>query len=170
MKKIKELETEMVQPYFTDAVFLNGEALEDRVSNYLNSMYIPHKRTPKGPHAGIDFIIDGTIYMDCVAQKESGSIGDKLPTKIWKYVNKYSLKDIYILHPYSPITKHVSEFLHFLESALDCRIHILSWNDFIELVNIGQLEKRKAYHFTNSSKVSNHTTSSNVLNRYFEYK
>jgi hypothetical protein len=170
MKKNKIVDEVLVQPYFTDAVFENGEALEDRVCSYLNSMYFPYKRSPKGPHAGIDFIIDGKIYMDCVAQKESGSIGDKLPTKIWKYVRKYSLKEIYILHPYSPITKHVSEFLEFLEISLDCKIHILDWDGFVELIKNGELEKRKTYNFTNSSKVSNHTTASNALYKYFEYK
>jgi hypothetical protein len=160
---------EINYPYFTDAVYENGEALEDRVSAFLDSMHIPYKRSPKGPNAGIDFIIDGNIYLDCVAQQQSGSIGDKLPTKIWKYVKKYSLKDIYILHPYSPITKHVADHLYFLEEHLNCRVHLLGWNDFTTLVNDGGLVKRNAYNFTTKCNVSNHITSSNALNKFFEW-
>ena len=157
-------------PYFTDKVHENGEALEIRVSSFLDSMHIPYKRSPKGRYAEIDFIIDGNIYLDCVAQNQSGSIGDKLPTKIWKYVAKYSLKDIYVLHPYSPITKHVADHLYFLEKHLNCNVHILGWDDFTRLVNDGTLTKRNAYNFTTKSNVSNHITSSNALNRFFEFK
>ena len=156
--------------YFTDAVFENGQALEERASNYLSSMGIRYKQSPKGPNAGIDFIIDGQIYMDCVAQKESGSIGDKLPTKIFKYVKKYKLKEIYILHPYSPITKTVAEFLEFLEIHLNVTIHILDWNDFIYVANGGRFTVRKPYHFTkDSGKVSNHTTTTEAIHKHFKF-
>ena len=153
---------------FTTAVLENGNALEDRVSSYLNSMFIPFKRSPKGPKAGIDFIIDGKIYMDCVAQSVSGSIGDKLPTKVFKYIRKYSLKQIYILNPYCPITQIVAEHLEHLEKTMDAKIYILDWNDFVYIVNGGEFEKRKAYNFSKDG-IANHRTSSNVLTRYFKY-
>ncbi len=157
-----------MESYFTDAVFENGQALEDRVSSYLKSMFIPFKQSPKGPKAGIDFVIDGKIYMDCVAQQVSGSIGDKLPTKVFKYVKKYSLKEIYILNPYCPITNIVAEHLEHLEKTMNIEIHILDWNDFCYVANGGKFEKRKAYKFSKDG-VANHRTSSNILTKYFKY-
>jgi len=156
-----------MESYFTNAVYQNGQDLEDRVSNYLISIHKQFKRSPKGPKAGIDFIIGGNIYMDCVAQAVSGSIGDKLPTKVFKYIRKYSLKEIYILNPYCPITQIVAEFLEFLEKAMNVTIHILDWNDFEYIAKGGRFEKRKAYNFSKDG-ITNHRTSSTALTQYFK--
>jgi len=47
-------------------------------------------------------------------------IGDKLPHKCWKYIKQYNLKDIYILHPYSPIHRQVGEHLEDLVKTIQC--------------------------------------------------
>ena len=79
-----------------------GSELEERVGNTLDNLKIGYKYTPNN---GIDYIIqkpDGTIiYMDCVSTGVTGSIDEKIPTKIDKYVKKYGLQGgaIYILDP-----------------------------------------------------------------------
>jgi len=139
-------ETSITQ--FTDKVHKNGKKLEKRVEDYLNASFI---RYIGGKNNGIDFIINGDIHLDCVAQSESGSIGDKLPTKCFKYIKKYSLKDIYILHPYCPITKTVAEHLELLENVFDCNIHVMDWNDFVYISMGGKFEVRKPYNFVKDS-------------------
>ena len=105
-------------------------------------------RYQAGKNKDIDFIIDGSIYLDCVATSQSGSIDDKIPTKCFKYIKKYDLfgKEIYILHPYSPIEKHVAERLEYLENAMGTIIHLSDWNDFIYICSGGKFEKRKPYN------------------------
>ena len=158
-----------IQSYFTDAVRKRGIALEDRTEDYLRSMHIQYKRQKQN---GIDFIIEGNVYLDCVAQGTSGSISDKLPTKCFKYIRKYSLKEIYILHPYSPITKDVAAHLEHLENTLNCIIHIIDWADFTYLMNGGRFEKRKPYnHVKNSVRVGmkNAVVKNITLNKFYDF-
>jgi hypothetical protein len=158
-------ETSITQ--FTDKVHENGAGLEKRVANHLEANYIPYK---SGKNNGIDFIIEGKIHMDCCAQGISGSIVEKIPHKVWKYVKKYGIKDIYLLHPYSPITETVGGHLSDLEKWLECNIHILDWNDFTYLVGGGSFEKRKPYNFVkNSAKIRNARTSPAKLKEFFQY-
>jgi hypothetical protein len=154
--------------YFTDQVRKRGLELEDRVDSYLKSMHIQYKRNRQN---GIDFVIEGHMYMDCVAQGVAGSIGDKLPTKCFKYIKRYSLKQIYILHPYCPISQTVAEHLEHLEKTLDCVIHILDWADFTYLMNGGKFEKRKAYNpVRDNVSVINSKTNTIKLNKFFKFK
>lgn len=151
---------------FTEKVHERGMALEERVEKYLVSMGIVYKRFS----SGIDFIINGGFHMDCIAQGVSGSIGDKLPHKCWKYIKKYNLKDIYILQPYSPIHRSVGEHLEDMEQHLNCQIHILDWNDFTYLMNGGKFEKRKPYVYSKDSRgVSNHAPTNAKLNEFFTF-
>jgi hypothetical protein len=153
--------------YFAKEVHIRGNGLEERVEKYLLSMYIPFQRNKNN---GIDFIINGYIYLDCVAQGQSGSIGDKLPHKAFKYIQKYGLKDIYILHPYSPITKSVGEHLIFLEEQFNTKIHILDWADFTYLMNGGIFDSRKPYNYvTNSAKIKNTPANNITLHKFFEF-
>lgn len=152
---------------FTDRVHERGIELEDRVEKYLQSMHINYNRNRK---EGIDFIIGGGLYLDCIAQGVSGSIGDKLPHKCWKYIRKYGLKDIYILHPYSPIHMNVGEHLEEIEKWYRCNIHVLSWNDFTYLMNGGKFETRKPYTYSrDSARVSNHAPTNAKLNEFFKF-
>jgi hypothetical protein len=158
-------ETRIVQ--FTEQVHERGRALEDRVEKYLTSMGIVYKRFS----SGIDFIINGTFHMDCIAQGISGSIGDKLPHKCWKYIRKYGLTNIYILHPYSPIHMSVGEHLEDLEKQFDCQIHILDWNDFTYLMGGGKFENRRPYTYSrDSARVSNHAPTNAKLNQFFKFE
>ena len=155
---------------FTKQVHERGTALETRVVNYLTSMNIPFKYNKNN---GIDFIINGGFYMDCIAQRVSGSIGDKLPHKCWKYIRKYSLMDdsIYILHPYSPIKREVGEHLEFIESQYNVKIHILDWNDFTYLMNGGIFQERRPYQYSRDSRgVANHAPNNSTLNKFFIQK
>jgi len=153
---------------FTKNVHRNGKNLEIRTKQYLESMGIAYKH---GKNNGIDFIINGLIHMDCIAQSISGSIGDKLPTKCFKYIRKYNLQDgdIYILHPYSPIERHVGEHCELLENHFNCNIHILDWNDFTYLMNGGKFTTRKPYSYSKSGKlVMNNAPTNMLLNRFFK--
>jgi hypothetical protein len=153
--------------HFTKSVHENGKKLEKRVEDFLNASHIQYIG---GKNNGIDFIINGDIHLDCVAQGISGSIGDKVPTKCFKYIKKYGLKDIYILHPYSPITQVVAEHLEFLEKGMDCNIHIIDWNDFMYLMGGSKFEKRKAYNFVkNSAQITNSKANVLTIKKYFEF-
>jgi hypothetical protein len=152
---------------FTDQVHERGNELEERVEKYLQSMAIIYKRFKNN---GIDFIINGFIHIDCIAQGVSGSIGDKLPHKCWKYIKKYNLKDIYILHPYSPIKREVGEHLEELENQYNCNIHILDWKDFTYLMNGGTFNKRNPYVYCRDSRgVSNHAPINPKLTQFFNF-
>jgi hypothetical protein len=152
---------------FTDQVRERGVELEERVEKYLQSMGLTYKRFKNN---GIDFIIGGFIHMDCIAQGVSGSIGDKLPHKCWKYIKKYNLKDIYILHPYSPIKREVGDHLEEIESTHDCNIHILDWKDFTYLMNGGTFEKRKPYVYSRDGRgVSNQAPTNAKLTQFFNF-
>lgn len=154
--------------YFASTVHKNGKGLEDRAQQQLLASNIQFKRYT---HSGIDFIIDGQIYMDCVSTSQSGSIDDKLPTKCFKYLKKYSINEVYILHPYSPLEKHVAEHLEFLESTMNVKIHILDWNDFVYICNGGKFEQRKPYRITkNGASVKNHKTGTHKIHQFFEFK
>ena len=152
---------------FTDKVHKRGKQLETDVVHYLSSMHIPYKYNS---HNGIDFIIEGYLHMDCIAQGGSGSIGDKLPTKCFKYIRKYKLHggDIFILHPYSPID--VGEHLELLETTFECNIHILSWNDFTYLMNGGEFKQRKTYNYSRTNKkVTNTAPLNSYINKFLNY-
>lgn len=149
-------------------VHIRGKELEDRTEKYLSSQHIPFKRNK---HSGIDFIINGYLHMDCVAQGQSGSIGDKLPHKVYKYVKKYKLKDIYILHPNSPITETVGEHLIHLENSLNTKIHILDWKDFTYLMDGGKFDTRKPYRYVKDGASIKNTPSNNpLINKFYEFK
>lgn len=160
--------TEIVQ--FTKKVYENGEKLEYRVRKYLDSMNIRYRYST---NRGIDFIIEGQIYLDAVAQGISGTIGDKLPTKCFKYIQKYKLQggDIYILHPYAPIHRIVGEHLELIENTFNCKIHVLDWNDFTYLMNGGNFKTRKPYNYSKSSyHVSNNAPTNMNIKKFFEIK
>ena len=153
--------------YFATTVHTRGRELEERVEKYLNTQRIRFQRNVSN---GIDFIIDGHIHLDCVAQGQSGSIGDKLPHKAFKYIQKYKLKDIYILHPYSPITKTVGDHLIFLEQQFDTKIHILDWKDFTYLMDGGNFTNRKPYtHVRNSAQIKNNPTNNIMVNKWLKF-
>lgn len=153
---------------FTDKVHQRGKDLEKRVQKYLESMGIVYKHKPNN---GIDFIINGGFHMDCIAQGVSGSIGDKLPHKCWKYIRKYKLDDIYILHPYAPIERQVGEHLEELELHYNCKIHILDWNDFTYLMNGGKFTFRKPYTYSRDGKgVSNLAPINSKLLQFFNFQ
>lgn len=154
--------------HFAKNVHKRGKELEERVETFLLSMHIPFQRNKNN---GIDFVINGHIHLDCVAQGQSGSIGDKLPHKTFKYIKKYNLKDIYILHPNSPITKTVGEHLIFLEESLNAKIHIIDWNDFTYLMNGGRFHNRKPYTYVKDSVKAKNTPPNNIsLHKFFKFK
>lgn len=163
---MSEVQTE----YFASTVYENGRGLEKRVEQYLISNHITFQ---PGGNKNIDFIIDGDIYLDCVATSQSGSIDDKIPTKCFKYIKKYGLmgKEIYILHPYSPIEKHVAEHLEYLEDTMGTKIHFLNWPDFVYICNGGRFEKRKPYSIVrNGSGIKNHRPAMIKVNKFFDFK
>ncbi len=154
--------------YFAHTVHRNGKDLEKRAENHLLANFIQFKRNKK---SGIDFIIDGDIYVDCVATCQSGSIDDKIPTKCFKYINKYGLTEIYILHPYAPIELNVAKHLEHLEKTMRVTIHLLSWDDFVYIVAGNRFEKRKPYPIVKSGAgVKNHKTGVNKVNEFFKWK
>jgi len=153
--------------YFANTVHKNGKGLEDRAEKQLLANCIQFKRNT---HSGIDFIIDGNIHMDCVSTSQSGSIDDKIPTKCFKYLKKYSLNELYILHPYSPIEKNVAEHLEHLESTMNVKIHILDWNDFVYISNGGVIDVRKPYPIVkNNFGARSHKTATNKINQFFKF-
>jgi hypothetical protein len=159
-------ETKVVK--FTDQVYKRGNDLEVRVENYLSSQGITYKRSRNN---GIDFIINGGMHLDCVAQGVSGTIGDKLPHKCWKYIRKYNLKDIYILHPYSPIKRDVGEHLEEIEVRTNSQIHVLDWKDFTYIMEGGKFEKRKPYTYSRDGRGVSHLAPTNrKLNEFFSFK
>jgi hypothetical protein len=160
-----EVQTE----YFASTVQKNGRDLEKRAEQYLLSNNIKFQ---PGGNRNIDFIIDGEIHMDCVATSQSGSIDDKIPTKCFKYIKKYNLfgKEIYILHPYSPIEPHIAEHLEHLENTMDTQIHLLDWNDFLYICNGGRFEIRKPYNIVVAGKgIKNHKPSITKINKFFKF-
>ena len=153
--------------YFAYTVHENGKNLEDRVEKHLLSSYVPFKRNKT---KGIDFIIDGDVHIDCVATSQSGSIDDKIPTKCFKYLDKYKLSELYILHPYSPIEPYVAKHLEFLETTMNVKIHILDWADFCYIVNGGKFETRKPYRTVKTGMgVKNHKVPTKKINQFFNF-
>lgn len=154
---------------FTDNVHGNGIALEKRVYSYLESQGIQFKYNKTN---GIDFIIGGEFYMDCIAQQVSGSIGDKLPHKCFKYIQKYNLQggNIYILQPYHPILKSVGEHLDMLEKQYECNIHLLDWKDFTYLMEGGTFTSRKPYTFVKKNNVPSFAPTNRKVNQFFDFK
>jgi hypothetical protein len=170
MKKIKipfdEIPMNEVS-VFPKAVHLRGKELEERVEKYLTAERLQYRRNKNN---GIDFVINGGFHMDCVAQGVSGTIGDKLPHKCWKYIKRYGLKNIYILHPYSPIHRQVGEHLEFLEKQLGAEIHILNWSDFTYLMQGGKFEKRKPYVYSRDSRGVSHLAPTNYkMEQFFSF-
>jgi len=156
--------------YFASTVYGNGRELEKRAEQHLLSSCIKFK---SGGNRNIDFIIDGEIHLDCVATSQSGSIDEKIPTKCFKYIKKYNLfgKEIYILHPYSPIEKNVAEHLEHLENTMDTTIHLLDWNDFLYICNGGRFDVRKPYNIVKTgSGIKNHKASTIKINKFFSFK
>ena len=152
--------------YFASTVHRNGKDLEKRVQNYLLSNHIKFQ---PGGNKNIDFIIDGHIYLDCVATSQSGSIDDKLATKCFKYLKKYGINEIYILHPYSPIEKHVAEHLEHLEKTMNSKIHMLNWADFVYICNGGRLDTRKPYNIVVAGKgIKNHKAATIKVSKFFK--
>ena len=153
---------------FTEQVHQRGVGLEDRVQKYLESQGIVFKRYKRD---GIDFIINGFFHIDCVATGETGSIDEKIPHKCRKYIKKYGLKDIYILHPYSPIKRDVGEHLEEQEILYKCNIHILDWKDFTYLMEGGTFDKRKPYNYSRDGRgVSNSAPTNANLLKFFSFE
>jgi hypothetical protein len=145
----------------------SGKALENRVAKYLESMGIPFKRNS----SGIDFIINGNMYLECKAQSQSGTISEKLPTCAHKYIKKYNLQDgdIYILHPYSSIDKVVGEHFETLEKVFNTNIHIIDWNDFVYLMAGGKFQTRKPYYYGKTG-IQNNSPTLLKVNQFFDFK
>jgi sulfur relay (sulfurtransferase) DsrF/TusC family protein len=157
--------TDAQTEYFASTVYKNGRGLEDKVQEELLLKAVQFKRNK---HSGIDFIIDGTIHMDCVATSQSGSIDDKIPTKCFKYLRRYNVNELYILHPYAPIEKNVAEHLEFLEKSMSVKIHILDWNDFIYISNGSRFDVRKPYPVVrNNFGAKGHNTTESNINQYW---
>jgi hypothetical protein len=151
--------------YFAHTVHKNGRGLEDKVEQELLRNYKQYKRNT---HKGIDFIIDGTIHMDCVSTSQSGSIDDKIPTKCFKYLTLYKVTELYILHPYAPIEKSVADHLEFLEKNMGVTIHILNWNDFMYIVGGGRFETRNPYPMVrNNLATTSHIAKSDKIGVFF---
>ena len=146
-----------------------GSELEERVGNTLDNLKIGYKYTPNN---GIDYIIqkpDGTIiYMDCVSTGVTGSIDEKIPTKIDKYVKKYGLQGgaIYILHPYSGLNEVVMESIRSMERLHDIEVHILDWYEFEELMD-GNFRPTKKQISTNASKFA--VPNTNAIRAFFDF-
>tara|TARA_Y100000992_G_scaffold283250_1_gene232392 strand:+ start:182 stop:676 length:495 start_codon:yes stop_codon:yes gene_type:complete len=146
-----------------------GSELEDRVCNILDNRKIGYKYTSNN---GIDFIIqksDGTIiYMDCVSTGVTGSIDEKIPTKINKYVEKYGLQGgaIHILHPYSGLNEVVMESIRSMERLHDIEVHILDWYEFEELID-GNYRPTKKQISTNASKFA--VPDTNAIRNFFDF-
>ena len=114
------------------AVNGNGQALEHRVKKYLDSMQIPYDYNVSN---GIDFIIFNKFYVDCVSTAISGTIDEKIPTKFFKYAERYpETDDIFILHPYSGISVSIGKHIKFLEKQLSKRFHVINWEQFTRLI------------------------------------
>ena len=144
----------------------NGADLEERTQKYLESVGLPFIRSKNN---GIDFIISDIIHLDCVSTGTSGSIDDKLPKKCHQYINKYNLKDIFILHPYSPITKGIAACLRDMEHWMRCRIHVLDWEQFEQLVrNEYDYTTRKAYSIARNGVRYTHPNIA-VRNEFFDF-
>jgi len=145
-----------------------GSELEDKVCTYLNKYNIGYKYTPNN---GIDFIITtefGIVYMDCVSTGVTGSIDEKIPTKINKYVEKYGLQGgaIHILHPYSGLNEVVMESIRSMERLHDIEVHILDWYEFEELMD-GNFRPTKKQISTNASKFA--VPNTNAIRAFFDF-
>jgi len=115
-----------------------GAELERTVQDYLDEHHIQYQYSRNN---GIDFIINlpdwkrGLIHMDCIATgKGGGSIGEKLIHKLMKYIRKYNLKDIFILHPNSFVNKSIQDSIKELENWKKCNIHMMGMDDFYNLI------------------------------------
>ena len=146
-----------------------GSELENRVCNTLDALKFGYKYTPNN---GIDFIIqkpDGTIiYMDCVSTGVTGSIDEKIPTKIDKYVKKYGLQggEIYILHPYSGLNEVVMEGIDTMERTHRIKVYILDWFDFEELLRDDYRPSKKQVS-TNTSRFA--VPDTNAIRTFFDF-
>tara|TARA_Y100000004_G_C8822972_1_gene372793 strand:- start:50 stop:556 length:507 start_codon:yes stop_codon:yes gene_type:complete len=146
-----------------------GKKLELEVEKYLIEKGISYKYTPNN---GIDFIIylgDETIHMDCVSTGTTGSVDEKLPTKVDKYVRKYNLREgnMYLLHPYSGLHQTILDGIDSMERLHDMSCHVLDWADFYNLMENKFTPSKKVYSNNGSRWVR---PSDEAINRFFEFK
>ena len=120
----------------------SGLKLEDQLENYLKVNDLPYKRNTNG----IDFIVgSGQYYIECKNQTQGGSVNEKLPHTIWKYHQRYGMQTMYIIQPYTDGMGAIMNHINWLESILDIKVHIVSYQDMCDVLSGSEVESPSIY-------------------------
>lgn len=122
----------------------SGEKLEEDTKLFLdenNFQYIPHNN-----QAEIDYRIEifdddvqtisgearktKIIYADCTNQNVGGSVDEKLPTKIHKYLRKYNYKEVFIIRGLQLPSKATMAFISEMEEWFNIKVHFVTLEEF----------------------------------------
>lgn len=106
----------------------SGKSAENRLKNFLIENDIPFQF---GGNTTIDFTIfskDKIIYIECTNQNRPGSVEEKIPHKIWKYVKKIGLKEIIIQVGSWKLGNQVIEHIKEIEKTKDIKVIIFTEN------------------------------------------
>ena len=115
----------------------SGTKLEDEVESFLKSNNFSfRKQKPGAPE--IDFIIptnrNRSIFADCTNQNGTGSVYDKVPHKVWKYWEKYEYDEVYIIRGTELPPKAVKKHLQWFEKVTGVNTHIISFEEFCNIL------------------------------------
>ena len=95
----------------TNPINKSGKELEKSVEEFLVQNNFNFKR-PKSKGKNIDFIVEtteGKLHIECKNQNKGGSVDEKLPYTVYKYVKKYEINHMIIIQGKHVISKGVKD-------------------------------------------------------------
>jgi len=120
----------------------SGKAGEDRLLEYLEKNKFSYRQQITSKKQ-IDFIINpdskNSIYIDVTNQNGSGSVGDKVPHKVWKYYKKYGYDEVYILMGKYDLRKKMPLVVQHCNEVYKFKTHFVN---FKEMTNILEGEEK----------------------------
>ena len=114
----------------------SGQAGEKRLLDYLEENKFSYRQQVNAQKQ-IDFIINpnskNPIYIDVTNQNGQGSVGDKVPHKVWKYYKKYRYKEVYILMGNYDLRTKMPSVIEHCDEVYKFKTHFVN---FREMTNI----------------------------------
>ena len=95
----------------TNPINISGKELEKSVEEFFIKNNFNFEK-PKGKGVKIDFILEtteGKLYIECKNQNTGGSVDEKLPYTVYKYVKKYEINHMIIIQGKHVISKGVED-------------------------------------------------------------
>ena len=95
----------------TNPINISGKELEKSVEEFFIKNNFNFEK-PKGKGVKIDFILEtteGKLYIECKNQNTGGSVDEKLPYTVYKYMKKYKINHMIIIQGKHVISKGVED-------------------------------------------------------------